>query len=229
MDFDLSANMLWFCGCGVCMVFMWVCRLMENTTSSGFSTSMSDGNALLWTYVTKIEKSSGGRGNMSFKCNYCQEIYKGSYSRVKAHLLRIANVGIKGCPKVTTEHKLEMQKLQDAVEQKKISKECTIPLPPGDGSESISSSTMFGAKKRKMTEKSPLEWAFNNGCKEQLTSLIAKRFYSGGMPFHFARNPHYVNSYKYAANNILVGYVPSRYNALRTTLLKKERANVETN
>ena len=219
--------MLWFCGCGVCMVFMWVCRLMENNTSSDFGTSMLDGNAPLWTYVTKIEKRSGGRGNMSFKCNYCQEIYKGFYSRVKAHLLRIANVGIKGCPKVIAEHKLEMQKLQHAVEQKKISKECTIPLPPGDGSESISSSTMFEAKKRKMTGKSPLERAFNNSCKEQLTSLIARRFYSSGMSFHFARNPHYVNSYKYAANNMLVGYVPSGYNALRTTLLKKEIANIE--
>ena len=31
---------------------------------------------------------------------------------------------------MTTEHKLEMQKLQDAADQKKISKESTIPLPP---------------------------------------------------------------------------------------------------
>ena len=87
--------MLGVCDCGVCLVFMWVCRLIENTTSSGFGTSISDDNVSLWTYVTKIEKSSGGEENMSFKCNYCQEIYKGSYSRVKAHLLRIANVGIK--------------------------------------------------------------------------------------------------------------------------------------
>ena len=112
--------------------------------------------------------------------------------------------------------------------QKKISKESTIPLPPGDGSESISSN-MFGARKRRLTGKSPLERTFNNGCKEQLTSLIARMFYSDGIPFHFARNPHYVNSYKYVANNILMGYVPPGYNALRTTLLQKERANVETN
>jgi hypothetical protein len=61
---------------------------MSNTSSSGGS--MPNGNATLWTYVTKIKKSSGGGGNISFKCNYCQEIYKGSYSRVKAHL----NVGL---------------------------------------------------------------------------------------------------------------------------------------
>jgi hypothetical protein len=217
MGIDFSVNMSWVCDCGVCLVFMWVCRLMENISSSGgFGTSMPDGNTPLWAYVIKIEKSSGRGGNMSFKCNYYQEIYKGSYYRVKAHLLRIVNVGIKGCPKVTAEHKLEMQKLQDAAGQKKISKESTIILPPGDGSESISSN-MFGARKRKLTGKSPLERAFNNGYKEHLTSLIARMFYSGGIPFHFARNPHYVNSYKYAANNMITGYVSLGYNALRTT------------
>ena len=83
------------------------------------------------------------------------------------------------------------------------------------------------ARKRRLTGKSPLERAFNNGCKEQSTSLIARMFYSCGIPFHFARNPHYVNSYKYVANNMLVSYVPSGYNALRTTLLQKEKTNVE--
>ena len=163
---------------------------------------------------------------MSFKCNYYQEIYKDSYSRVKAHLLKIANIGIRGCPKVSIEHKLEIQKLQDATDQKKISKDSTIPLPLEDGSENISSN-MFGIRKRKLTEKSPLERAFNNGCKEHLISLIARMFYSGDIPFHFARNPLYVNCYKYAANNMITGYVPPGYNALRTTLLQKERANVE--
>ena len=163
---------------------------------------------------------------MSFKCNYCQEIYKGSYSRIKAHLLKIANVGIRGCLKVSVEHKLEMQKLQDAADQKKISKDSTILLPPRDGSESISSN-MFGARKRKLIGKSPLERAFNNGCKEHFTSLIARMFYSGDIPFPFARNLHYVNCYKYAANNMIMDYVPPGYNALRTTLLQKERANVE--
>ena len=110
--------------------------------------------------------------------------------------------------------------MQDAADQNKLSKESTISLPLGDRSESISSS-MFGTRKRKLTGKSPLEMAFNNGCKEHLTSLIARMFYSGGIPFHFARNPYYVNSYKYGANNMIVGYVPPGYNALRTTLLQK--------
>ena len=52
-------------------------------------------------------------------------------------------------------------------------------------------------------------------------------FYTGGLPFHFARNPHYRSSYAYVATQSIPGYVPPGYNALRTTLLRKERANVE--
>ncbi|XP_050291284.1 uncharacterized protein LOC126732443 [Quercus robur] len=52
-------------------------------------------------------------------------------------------------------------------------------------------------------------------------------FYTGGLPFNFARNPYYRNSYAYAAANSIQGYVPPGYNALRTTFLQKERAYVE--
>ena len=52
-------------------------------------------------------------------------------------------------------------------------------------------------------------------------------FYIGGLPFHFARSLNYCSSYAYAATHNILGYVPPGYNALRTTLLQKERANVE--
>jgi len=60
-----------------------------------------------------------------------------------------------------------------------------------------------------------------------LDSRIARMFYTGGLPFNFARNPYYRNSYAYAATHSIPGYVPPGYNALRTTLLQKERAHVE--
>ena len=60
-----------------------------------------------------------------------------------------------------------------------------------------------------------------------MDSRIARMFYTGGLPFHFARNPNYRNSYAYATTYNILGYVPPEYNALRTTLLQKERANVE--
>ncbi|KAL4562321.1 hypothetical protein LXL04_034521 [Taraxacum kok-saghyz] len=41
----------------------------------------------LWGYVTKLEKLSGTGGGWSFKCNFCSETQKGSYYRVRAHLI----------------------------------------------------------------------------------------------------------------------------------------------
>ena len=45
------------------------------------------------------------------------------------------------------------------------------------------------------------------------------------MSFHFARNPYYARAFKSASQ--LPGYVPPGYNALRTTLLQKEKSNIE--
>ena len=50
-------------------------------------------------------------------------------------------------------------------------------------------------------------------------------FGTSGLSFNVARNPHYRNSYVRASQ--IPGYVPPGYNALRTTLLQKERKNIE--
>ena len=78
-----------------------------------------------------------------------------------------------------------------------------------------------------MIANSPLERTFQNNVRHELDSRIARMFYTGGIPFHFARNPNYCSSYAYVATHNILGYVPHGYNALRTTLLQKERANVE--
>ena len=78
-----------------------------------------------------------------------------------------------------------------------------------------------------MTGISPIEKAFQNNARHELDSRIARMFYTGGLLFNFARNPYYRNSYAYAATHSISGYVPPGYNALRTTLLQKERAHVE--
>nr|KYP55834.1 hypothetical protein KK1_002059 [Cajanus cajan] len=79
-------------------------------------------------------------------------------------------------------------------------------------------------KKRKV---GPLEKAFNLENRDNLKALIARMFYSSGLPFNLARNPYYVNSYSFAANHMLNGFLPPGYNALRTTLLQQEKAQVE--
>ena len=92
--------------------------------------------APLWQYVTKLEKLLGSTSksseNTHFKCNYCGGVFLVSYSRVKAHLLKTSNKGIRACIKVTPSHRLETQRMHDQVKNDKLETECKsqIPLPP---------------------------------------------------------------------------------------------------
>ena len=94
---------------------------MDETTSTETSPSLDEevlnADASLWQYVNKLEKPLGSTsklgGNTHFKCNYCGGIFLGSYSRVKAHLLKISNKGIRVCDIMTPSHRLEMQRMHD--------------------------------------------------------------------------------------------------------------------
>ena len=96
---------------------------------------MPNADAPLWQYVNKLEKPLGSTsksgGNTHFKCNYCGGFFLGSYSRVKAHLLKISNKGIRACNIVTPSHRLEMQRMHDQVKNDMLERECRsqIPLP----------------------------------------------------------------------------------------------------
>uniref|UniRef100_A0A2N9GH34 DUF659 domain-containing protein n=1 Tax=Fagus sylvatica TaxID=28930 RepID=A0A2N9GH34_FAGSY len=148
---------------------------------------------------------------------------------VKAHLLKILNLGIKACPKVSYEHMAEMQKMSDLAKQRKKPNLVSLPphsgSTPKEGSASISEAVL--PMKMKVPKNSPLEKAFNKQSRDKLDSLIARAFYSSGISFNFSRNPYWIEMVKYIANNNLAGYVPPGYNSLRTTLLQKERAHME--
>ena len=87
--------------------------------------------APLWKYVTKLEKASVGGGNVAFRCNYCVKNFKGSYSRVKAHMLKLSKFGIQPCAKVEDEYQNEMQKLENAYEEssRRLKKPKLVSLP----------------------------------------------------------------------------------------------------
>ncbi|XP_030939972.1 uncharacterized protein LOC115964879 [Quercus lobata] len=220
---------------------------MDEVNSTGSSQEVSNDESPLWQYVTKVEKPGGASvklgGNTYFKCNYCDIVFMGSYSRVKAHLLQISGKGIRACVKVSKSHRLEMQRMHDQVENNKLEKEqrSQIPLPPPpqgrgipispfrrqEGSDSSHSTNSVDARRRKVTMNTTLEKAFQNNARHDLDSRIARMFYTGGLPFNFARNPHYRSSSAFAATHSIPGSLPPGYNALRTTLLQKERAHVE--
>eukprot|EP00268_Persea_americana_P064083 TRINITY_DN8394_c0_g1_i1.p1 TRINITY_DN8394_c0_g1~~TRINITY_DN8394_c0_g1_i1.p1 ORF type:complete len:495 (-),score=69.08 TRINITY_DN8394_c0_g1_i1:901-2232(-) len=129
-----------------------------------------------------------------------------------------------------------MQKLEEEVQLRmKANAPKKVPLPVANVSVSSNSlnSIMHGwfdSKKRKASgsgSSNPIEKAFNIGARDQLHAEIARMFYSAGLPFQLARNPHFVNAFTFAANSPLTSYVPPGYNMLRTSLLQREKANIE--
>ncbi|XP_030942019.1 uncharacterized protein LOC115967075 [Quercus lobata] len=133
--------------------------------------------------------------------------------------------------------------MHDQVENNKLEKEqrSQIPLPPPppgrgipispfrrqEGSDSSHSTNSIDVKRRKVTMNTTLEKAFQNNARHDLDSRIVRMFYTSELPFNFAKNPLYRSSYAFAATYSIPSYLPPGYNALRTTLLQKERAHVE--
>ncbi|XLS75709.1 hypothetical protein HN51_032574, partial [Arachis hypogaea] len=144
----------------------------------------------------------------------------GSYTRVRAHLLKISGKGIRFCAKVTSTKLEELKKLDSESTLLHESKKAkSIPLPP------LSNASEIDSRKRRAT--GPLEKAFNVNARETLDLHIARMFFSSGLPFHLAKNPYFVKAFSYAANNYIDGYIPPGYNKLRTTLLEKEKQHAE--
>lgn len=81
--------------------------------------------------------------------------------------------------------------------------------------------------RRRRVDDSPIGKAFDLQTRDQLDSEIARMFYTGGLPFNLARNPYFMSAFTFAANHHLDGYVPPRYNKLRTTLLQQEKTHVD--
>ena len=96
-------------------------EVIRTKTSLSSNEEVPNDEAPLWQYVIKVEKPPGftvkSGGNTHFKCNYCGGVFLGSYSRVKAHLLKIPNKSIRACPR------LEMLRMYDQIENDKLERE----------------------------------------------------------------------------------------------------------
>ncbi|KAG7636082.1 hypothetical protein ISN45_At02g006750 [Arabidopsis thaliana x Arabidopsis arenosa] len=115
-----------------------------------------------------------------------------------------------------------IQELEDESEKKKSESGArAVPLPWE------TSSVASSAFKKRKSSISPLERAFGIEVRDQLDQEIARMFYTGGLPFNLAGNPHYQRSFQFATDNKIDDYVLPGYNKLRTNLLHKERDHVE--
>ncbi|XP_028231853.1 uncharacterized protein LOC114412237 [Glycine soja] len=196
-----------------------------SASSPSQAKEQDDDTKPLWTYVTKI-KSVGGGGNYEIKCNICDFTFNGSYTRVRAHLLKMTGKGVRVCQKVTIDRLIDLKKLNnEATLRVEKSKTKSVSLPPVSTQHQMDTNTLGVDPKKRKT--STVENAFNLQARETLDHEIARMFYSSGLPFHLARNPHYRKAFAYAANNQISGYQPPGYNKLRTTLLQNERRHVE--
>ncbi|XP_068312172.1 uncharacterized protein [Pyrus communis] len=133
--------------------------------------------------------------------------------------------GIVPCNKVTDETLAEMNKLVRECEYKLKSSAPKHVSLPNTGSFCYDlPEANLDPKKRKGTS-GPLSKAFNKEARDQCDAEVARMFYTDGLSFNLARNPHYRNSYVRAST--LPGYVPLGYNALRTTLLQQKKSHIE--
>ena len=84
----------------------------------------------LWRYFTKIRKTPGG-GNYMVNCSLCDFEFNGSYTRVRAHLLKIKGEGVRVCPKVNPTKLVELKRLNNEATLKiENSKKKKVSLPP---------------------------------------------------------------------------------------------------
>ncbi|ONM32516.1 hAT transposon superfamily protein [Zea mays] len=191
--------------------------MATSASTDASSSEDEDEKKPLWRYAEILERTGTGfGGNVRIRCTLCNHVWNGSYSRVKAHMLKIPGFGVKFC-RVVTVHVLEQLKAEVAaasvVANRTLPRD--IPLP------------VEGNEKRKRRGVSAIESSFNLDVRRQLDELIARMFYTGGLPFNLARNPYFRKAFMFATNNPIGGYVPPSYNKLRTTLLVQERTHVE--
>jgi len=108
--------------------------------------SEADLKTILWSHVEILHRGDAAGGNVKCNCKFCSQVSTSSYSRVKAHLLKISNQGIGSCRRVTepilAQLKDEVDKAAAELERRKPKK---VSFPH---SASVSSSTSLQEKRK---------------------------------------------------------------------------------
>ena len=93
---------------------------------------------------------------MSWECNFCHETKRSSYTRVRAHLLKLSGCGIAACKKVTNQNIIKMQRLEEEVNERvRRNAPKKVPLPPSSVASGGLNSVVQGSydlKRRKTSE-----------------------------------------------------------------------------
>jgi hypothetical protein len=147
-------------------------------------TSTSILNTPLRVHVTRYNtgSESGRGGNSRFKCHFCDGDFPGSYSRVRAHLLKTRCGGVQICSNIS--HSVHEQLCKEdrdatAIAANSAPKNELIKLPPYENS-----SLPPSAKKRKGKQTNIAD-SFTAEERHIADSNIARMFYTGGLHINF--------------------------------------------
>jgi len=180
----------------------------------------------LWNHVKVLSLTPNGGGNRIWSCNYCNKRVTGSYSKVKAHLLKISGQGVQICKEISKEVCEALKQEHEEAENKKAS----VQLDARKKSDYVSlpeRSDLSHLKKRKGSNVGALEKSFGIENRNIADKMVARMFYASGLSFNFAKSPYFRKYSEFLAKTSLPGYIPPTYNRLRTTLLAPEKAHID--
>lgn len=187
-------------------------------------------------YQSEADRSGG---TWECKCNLCKndKTFKGSYTRVKAHILHEKIKGIDVCaharnPKVKAKFKKENDDAQRLKDQRsKIGTGTTNHRM----TDSIEPRIVQEARKRRALEVEEDLSKPSNPIKdsrllkmlerqggEEVDSRVARTIFVCGIPFNVVRSPYWQHLVR-AINKAPQGYKGPNYEKVGTVLLKKER------
>lgn len=196
----------------------------ENEAATPPTVALGIEDKPMWNHISVISVLGGG-GNRTWICNYCSKKVVGSFSKVKAHLLKLPNNGVAPCKSISRDVLQQLKQEHDQVQSRKdhedyVNKQKAdyISLPKG--------SDLLQHKKRKGKEIGPLEKSFNNNMRDKADKICARMFYASGLAFNLVRSPFFIDYSRTLANNSLSGYTPPIFNRIRTMLLAQEKEHV---
>ena len=164
----------------------------------------------LWRHVTKLQRCGGG-GSWEWRCNLCNNTYKGSYPRMKVHLLHGRGQGISGCTKTTDPlARRAYQREQDEVDViKRRHDELSQATPQAPSN--IEPGIVVEARKRRVSatqqheqppskntrgasasvQDSRIAKLVNVQARKEIDSRVARCIYACGIPFNVVCFPYW--------------------------------------
>lgn len=165
-----------------------------------------------WKHVSVFGGFDRGSGTKRWKCNHCNSRYNGSYSRVRAHLLGFAGVGVKSCPAIDQSLREAFQVLEEERLSRKKKKRAS------SRGENL-------CKRGKNLQNGHLSIQKGVG-KEAVDDIVARFFYAEGLSMS-AMNSPYFREMTNAIACFGPSYEPPSMDMLSGSLLSKEKERIE--